>query len=204
MTKDEFLQGTNLIEKIVQKKMDKEQINIYYELCGDIEIEVFIKGLKRLLSERVYSNIPSPAEIREYCLGSKTSKHIIAADKLRKAITKFGGYSTIVFDDPILHVVIEKRFQGWIKFCNQTTDELNNFLNFEFEECYKAYAGQKHNDIKTHLLGRHDAKNEGIEGWKIGMYTRYIGDENKAKQWILQYEEKINKNAINNNIKELT
>ena len=35
-----------------------------------------------------------------------------------------------------------------------------NFLNFEFEEVYNAYAAQKHTDIKTMLLGRHDAKNE--------------------------------------------
>ena len=203
MTNKEFLQGTNLITMITGKEWKIEQINIYYKLCCDIEINDFMKGLERMFKERVYTNLPSPAEIREYCLGTKTSKHILASDKLRKAITSFGGYSTIVFDDPILHVVIEKRFQSWIKFCNLTTDELNNFLNFEFEECYKAYSAQKHTDIKTVLLGRHDAKNEGAEGWELGMYTRYIGDAEKAKQWVLQYEEKVVKNQVTNNIKEL-
>lgn len=203
MKYEEFLQGTAFITAMNGKDFTELQLQLYFDFLKDIETKVYIEGLKRMFLERPYPSIPQVAEIREYCLGSKNGKHLIAADKLRKALKSFGSYSTIVFDDPILHIIIDKRFSGWIKFCKLTQDELNEFFSFEFEKIYKVYSEQKHNDIKTELLGLYDAKNSDVEGWKVGMYTRYVGDEKKAKQWVLQYKEKVENNMINQNIKEL-
>lgn len=202
MTYDEFLKGTDIIESILDKKMKEQQLKTYYLLLQDIEINKYIKGLEELFKDRIYTNIPSPAEIREYCLNKK-SEHIIAADKIRKAIANHGSYATMIFDDPIIHVVIEKHFGDWIKLCEKNQDELENFFKFEFEKLYKAYAGQKHIDITLILKGRHDAKNEKIEGYEP-KYVRFIGEKEKALKWQRAYTLNVLENRANNKILEIT
>ncbi|MGL5716560.1 MAG: hypothetical protein ACRCX2_26335, partial [Paraclostridium sp.] len=66
-----FIQGINLIETAIQKEFSEDQIKLYRMSLDDVEEKQFIDGIVRLLKERVYTNIPAPAEIREYCLELK-------------------------------------------------------------------------------------------------------------------------------------
>ncbi|MGL5232951.1 MAG: DUF6475 domain-containing protein [Fusobacteriaceae bacterium] len=170
-----FLKGTQLIEYTIQKKFAPEQAEVYKMLLDDLTEEQYINGITRLLRERVYTNIPAPAEIREYSLNLKENdlEFIIseAKNKLKLGIKKAGTYRNICFDDPIIHCII-KSFGGWSKICSSDLEEFENFLKFEFKKLYKAYIGRK-TEVQLYFKGCGTDEKDVV----------FIGSEQKAKHW---------------------
>lgn len=199
MTYEKFLEGIHLLKITISTsigaeiQLSLEQLKIYKLLLEDITDQDFINGITKLLKNRVYTNFPSPAEIREYCLGLKEyeleAKILKAKEKLKKAITNIGTYKSVAFDDPIIHLII-RDIGGWIKVGIMNIDEFNNFLKWDFSKLYKIYLTNKFEEIPTYFLGIEKNSNNII----------YIGDEQKAKNWILKYENSKNKRIENTKI----
>lgn len=178
-----FNQGLYLIEIVTQKQFNEEQIKVYKMLLDDISEENFIQGINTMLRDRVYTNIPSPAEIRKFCLETREDDLNIriaqAKNKVSNAILSVGTYKTVVFDDPIIHLII-RDFGGWIKIGKLPIEEFEDLLKWDFPKLYKAYASRKNSEIPLMLTGL--AGKEEIA---------YIGDTEKAKRWTLAYESKM-------------
>lgn len=177
-----FLQGIELIQIITGKELSEKQVQAYRILLDDIQDQDFVLGINNMLRERVYSNFPMPAEIREYCLGTRKEDLDLrvakAVTKIKKAIGSAGMYTTVAFDDPIIHLVI-RDFGGWTKLCEKNLDEFENLLKWDLPKLYKAHASRKNAEIPTTLEGKGADKT-----------IKYIGDEEKAKRWILAYNHK--------------
>ncbi len=195
MTDIKFTEGIVLIETVTGKGFSEPQLQIYKSLLSDIPDSLFISGINKMLRERVFSNLPMPAEIREFCLGSIEDniefRIVNAVANIRKAVTKCGGYRTIAFDDPIIHRII-RDYGAWYDFCTITTEELENFLKFEVPKAYRIYAKNKVSNIPLFLTGRF--KDEKIT---------YIGDEEQAKKWQIAYCEKTGE-VLPNNFKSIS
>lgn len=187
MQDNAFLQGMGLIEIITGKTLSENQTKAYRILLDDILDQDFIAGINTMLRERVYSNFPMPAEIREYCLGIRNGdldlKIARAITKIKKAIGVAGMYTTVAFDDPIIHLII-RDFGGWVNLCSKSLDDFENLLKWDLPKLYKAYSTRKNTEIPTMLLGSGADKT-----------VKFIGDENKAKKWILAYENKLIENG---------
>ena len=183
MTEEVFLEGIQIIEIVTGKKLSKDQLKIYGGLLGDIPDENFVIGINTMLRERVYSNLPMPADIRKYCLETREEDLDIrvaaARNKIKKAMDSVGTYVTVAFDDPIIHLVI-RDFGGWIKLGMTDMEEFENLLKWDLPRLYKAYATRKNADIPLMLEGKADDKT-----------VKYIGNEEKAKRWILSYQQKV-------------
>ena len=183
MREDIFWEGIKTIEAVLGKEFTDDQSRIYSMLLNDIPEENFINGINTMLRERVYSNLPMPADIRKYCLETREEdldiRVAIARNKIKKAINSVGTYTTVIFDDPIIHLVI-RDFGGWIKFGMTSMEEFENLLKWDFPKLYKAYATRKNADIPLLLEGKADKK-----------VIKYIGNEEKAKRWILSYQQKV-------------
>lgn len=177
-----FLQGVELIQIITGKELSEKQVQAYRILLDDIQDQDFVLGINNMLRERVYSNFPMPAEIREYCLGTRKEDLDLrvakAVTKIKKAIGSAGMYTTVAFDDPIIHLVI-RDFGGWTKLCEKNLDEFENLLKWDLPKLYKAYASRKNAEIPTMLEGKGADKT-----------ITYIGDKAKAQKWILAYNNK--------------
>lgn len=195
-----FMEGVALIETIHQatKGMNavaftKPQLKLYKMLLDDIPEELFIQGINTMLRERPYTSLPSPAEIRKFCLGTREEDLNIriaqAKNKLVGALDSVGTYATVVFDDPIIHLII-RDLGGWIKLGKMDRDDYEKFLTFEFPKLYKGYATRKNTDIPIMLKGISEDKT-----------INYIGNKEKAQKWVLSYTEKMesleNKNTPN-------
>ncbi len=190
MTNEVFMQGIALIETVVEAtKGDKftgfteQQLMVYKTLLDDIPEQLYITGVTNLLKSRVYANLPTPAEIREFCLGMKEDEMQVrileAQRKIKKAIGSVGTYNSVAFDDPIIHLII-RDLGGWVKLGQMAIDDLENYFKWDFPKSYKAYAGRKNGEIPTKFLGvERDEEN-----------IIYIGNTEKAKNWILAYENK--------------
>lgn len=183
MREDIFWEGIKTIEAVLGKEFTDDQSRIYSMLLNDIPEENFINGINTMLRERVYSNLPMPADIRKYCLETREEDLDIrvatARNKIKKAMNSIGTYVTVAFDDPIIHLVI-RDFGGWIKLGMTDMEEFENLLKWDLPRLYKAYATRKNVDIPLMLEGKADDKT-----------VKYIGNEEKARRWILSYQQKI-------------
>lgn len=183
MREDIFWEGIKTIEAVLGKEFTDDQSRIYSILLNDIPEENFINGINTMLRERVYSNLPMPADIRKYCLETREEDLDIrvaaARNKIKKAMNSIGTYVTVAFDDPIIHLVI-RDFGGWIKLGMTDMEEFENLLKWDLPRLYKAYATRKNADIPLMLEGKADDKT-----------VKYIGNEEKAKRWILSYQQKV-------------
>lgn len=177
-----FEKGMFLIETALQKALAPEQAEIYYKVLKDLGNKEFENGIVRLLRERKYSNLPTTADIREFCLGSKEGDLIVRAaeakQKLKKAITQIGAYESIAFDDPILHLMVQD-LGGWIKTCGMSSLDLENYFKFNFEKLYKSYAIRQNPAIPLSFKGIHLKKE-----------IKYIGNQEKAIEWQEKYKAK--------------
>ena len=182
MREEIFWEGIGMIEIVTNKQFTDNQAKAYKLLLDDIPEDKFVNGINIMLRERVFSNLPMPADIRKYCLETREEDLEIrvfqARNKILKAISSVGTYTTVAFDDPIIHLII-RDFGGWIKLGMKDMEELENLLKWEFPKLYKAYAGRKNNDIPLMLEGRSDDKT-----------VKYIGDKERALKWITVYQAK--------------
>lgn len=176
-----FRQGIYLIETIIGKNYTEEQAKIYKTLLDDIPEDNFIHGINNMLRERVYSNLPMPAEIRDYCLGLKDDelavKVNIARTNIQKALSKAGTYNDVVFDDPVIHLCINS-IGGWIELGMKPIKEMEEWLKWELPKLYKNFSSRKSYDIPLILKGK------AGEDFKTLIY---IGDKEKAERWTKAY-----------------
>lgn len=192
MTMEEFLNGIEIIETVLAKNFNEKQIEIHYMLLSEIPVEKFMFGLKEMFLERVYTNIPSPAEIRRYCFGNIDLKIEEGKRLIKKAINNFGAYTDICFPDPLIHHLIKISFGSWVKLCKSNIEDLENYLKWDFPKLYKTYSERKLKDIPLYLAGISSSTNDA-NGINNNNQIYFVEEEEKCKRWINAY---ISKNKI--------
>lgn len=178
-----FRQGIYLIETITGKAFGKNQVEIYRTLLEDIPENKFITGINNMLRERVFSNLPMPAEIREYSLGLKEDEMMVRINKakllLNKGISKAGIYNDVVFEDPTIHLCINS-IGGWINFCKKSSKEVEDWLKWDFPKLYRSFSTRKQTTLSLVLEGKGDKDLKEV---------CYIGDKEKYLKWSSIYIE---------------
>lgn len=178
-----FRQGIYLIETITGKAFSKNQVEIYRTLLEDIPESKFITGINNMLRERVFSNLPMPAEIREYSLGLKEDEMMVRINRakllLNKGISKAGIYNDVVFEDPVIHLCIDS-IGGWINFCKKSSKEVEDWLKWDFPKLYKSFSTRKQTTLSLVLEGKGDKDLKEV---------CYIGDKEKYLKWSSIYIE---------------
>lgn len=172
-----FRQGIYLIETITGKAFGKNQVEIYRTLLEDIPESKFITGINNMLRERVFSNLPMPAEIREYSLGLKEDEIMVRINRakllLNKGISKAGIYNDVVFEDPVIHLCIDS-IGGWINFCKKSSKEVEDWLKWDFPKLYRSFSTRKQTTLSLVLEGKGDKDLKEV---------CYIGDKEKYLKW---------------------
>ena len=172
-----FRQGIYLIETITGKAFGKNQVEIYRTLLEDIPESKFITGINNMLRERVFSNLPMPAEIREYSLGLKEDEIMVRINRakllLNKGISKAGIYNDVVFEDPVIHLCIDS-IGGWINFCKKSSKEVEDWLKWDFPKLYRSFSTRKQTTLSLILEGKGDKDLKEV---------CYIGDKEKYLKW---------------------
>lgn len=178
-----FRQGIYLIETITGKAFGKNQVEIYRTLLEDIPESKFITGINNMLRERVFSNLPMPAEIREYSLGLKEDEMMVRINRakllLNKGISKAGIYNDVVFEDPIIHLCVDS-IGGWINFCKKSSKEVEDWLKWDFPKLYRSFSTRKQTTLSLVLEGKGDKDLKEV---------CYIGDKEKYLKWSSIYIE---------------
>lgn len=123
--------------------------------------------------------MPKPADIVKMLQGSTQDAAMLAWAKVDRALRQIGPYTSVVFDDAIIHRVLHD-MGGWIKLGDKTEDEWP-FVAREFENRYRGYRLRSEQpQYPPVLLGMAEAHNS-----KEGHQSEppmLIGDPNIAAQ----------------------
>lgn len=103
--------------------------------------------------------MPKVADVVKHLEGTTNTEAMLAWSKVEKAIRCIGTMQTVIFDDPLIHVVLSD-MGGWIRMGTITTDEIP-FVAKEFEKRYQGYRMKGGVSVWPRMLvGTSQAENE--------------------------------------------
>ncbi len=161
------------------KSFNSETIDIYWYVLKEFKFEEVQKAFYRHLGNPdVGRYLPKPADIIMAMDGTSHNQSLHAWTKVISAIQRPGSYSSVVFDDVLIHAVIED-MSGWQKLC-LTKDEQLPFVGKEFQERYRGYVVKKPIRHPKYFIGITERQNS-LCGYGYDPPV-LIGDVEKAKQ----------------------
>lgn len=94
--------------------------------------------------------MPAPADVIRLIKGNTVDAALVAWAKVDKAVREAGPWTDVVFDDPLIHRVLED-MGGWVGF-GAKTDKEWPFVAKEFETRYRGYRTRADLDAYPALL----------------------------------------------------
>lgn len=159
---------------------NKVILKIWFEALSEYTIEEVGKAVTAYIKSPDFGTYkPKPADIIKMISGTASDNAFLAWSKFIEAVKRVGTYSSVVFDDPIIHRVVDD-MGGWCSFGTKTEKELP-FVQNEFVSRYRAFRSKP--ELPTHskkLVGIIEAEN-AKEGFEVKQIPVFIGDKKKAQ-----------------------
>lgn len=173
-----FANAMAALGEIYNKEVSKVLIKVYYGALEMYPIEEVTKAIQAHTRDTENGQFwPKPADLIRHLEGSNESRAMEAWAKVTKAIGSVGMYSSIAFDDPVIHKCIDE-MGGWVKLCNTMVDELP-FRAAEFQKRYRAAVRFGYTSFPRLLIGHADQSNMS-QGYKSEPEPVLYGDKSKA------------------------
>lgn len=127
------------------------------------------------------SFMPKPADIVRMMGGSTLDSAMVALSEFERALSEVGTYMTVVFEDPLIHVVVDE-MGGWVQLGHVTSKDWE-FRRNEFLNRYRSYKSRSETPpFRPRLIGICDGEN-ATKGYKVDdTYLRLIGDAATCKR----------------------
>jgi hypothetical protein len=154
-------------------------LDVWWQACEGCDLEQVRRALTAHAMDPESGRWPpKPADIVRVLAGTHGDRALIAFGKTLDAIRRVGAYQSVVFDDGIIHAVVED-MGGWPKLCRTKTDDLP-FSQKRFCDAYRAYSRSGSVRHPPTLAGEHEAAN-ALHGHR-GAPPVLIGDAAKARR----------------------
>lgn len=163
----------------------------YKETLSEGDINLWLRDLSPFSFDDILSafgkwrqssdRMPKISNIVEIIRGSEEDLALAALIKVENAMSRYGSYATVVFDDPIIHAVIPE-LGGWVRTCRLSENEFT-WWKKDFRERYQHHLryGTLTN-LPPKLLGIFDEKNL-LFGEKP-QKPKVVGNYEKAIGWV--------------------
>lgn len=181
---NEFVALYEATYEIYKRPNDPDPNPIVYEMFYNSVKRFGFEAVKDAFSTHIQNPdngqwMPKPADIIRVIEGGSKDNSFMAWSTVERAIGSVGSYETVVFDDPITHIVIND-MGGWINLCKSQQDELK-FRGNEFKIRYQSYMGKTSlPDHPPKLYGICESENTGLE-IEFDQKAVLIGDHSKAQ-----------------------
>lgn len=178
------------LAEIFDKQLSERQIDLYYLALEDMDIEDVVQAGNILA--RSVKFFPKPVEFRESMAINTDDMASIAYGKFHKGMMRAHPGRTLIFDDPIIHAVIEN-IGGWNEELYNKWSSIKDevWLRKQFESLYQTYAkcGVPANTPER-LVGGYEAHNEGR--WDINNKPILVGSKNSPvlQKALAEYKQK--------------
>ena len=175
--KPKFLTLITEVMAFYKQDVSKFALAVWWDSCKGFDYEQVSKAMTAHAMDPERGQFwPKPADIMRVLQGTSTDRARLAMSKALDAMGRIGAYQSVVFDDPIIHAVIED-LGGWTKICRSDWD---SYSEHRFCEAYRAYANRPQIAYPAKLIGEYEAINRH-EGRKVSP-TVLIGSPEKAKE----------------------
>lgn len=115
--------------------------NIWFETLSEFSIEEIEKAIRRYTKSPDSGGFnPKPSDLIKIIEGTSDDKAFLAWSKLIEGVKRIGIYQTVVFDDPLIHRVVQD-MGGWCEFGRKEEKELP-FVSKEFCQRYRFYSSK--------------------------------------------------------------
>lgn len=169
----------SVCEMYGQKKPSPTLVAMYFTALQHITVDDFKAAVNLHVRDTDQGQFfPKPADILRNIQGNKSTQAEQAWTKVDKAIRCVGPHESVVFDDRLIHAVIDD-MGGWITLCDCSLDEYP-FKHNEFVKRYTGFVNRAPDRIPPKLIGSNEAYNvrEGLEHHVAP--PRLIGDPSRA------------------------
>lgn len=162
MNQNDFVKFEALIfrtcDMLGQKQLRRDSVKMSFDLLSSYSLEDVIRGVSTHLRDPDRGRfMPKVADIVAAIVGDPEVRASEAWAKVHAAISRVGGYESIVFDDPIIHVVLHD-MGGWMNLCRVTLEDYK-FREIGFLKRYKAYCGRDFGRYPKSLPGEFEISN---------------------------------------------
>lgn len=131
---------------------------MWWKMLGQYDFEQVQQAfLKHFADPEAGQFFPKPADITRHLVGTRTDNAMVAWGKVQRTIREVGAYRDVVFDDALIHVVIDD-LGGWPKVCRTTVEDMS-YVQHRFSEAYRAYSAKKPAEFPALLSGESNALN---------------------------------------------
>ncbi len=167
------------IGELYGKTFTANIIEIYWSALRDYSFaEVKEARDRHLKNPDVGRYLPKPADIVAAICGNSKNQAFMAWSKVEGAIRRVGSYTSVAFDDALIHAVIND-MGGWQRLCSSKNEQLP-FIAKEFQERYRGYVVLKPTAHPKYFAGIIESQNS-VYGY-IYDAPVLIGDSTKARE----------------------
>lgn len=133
-----FREGISGVMGFYEKTIAPFAFDVWWNALKAYELPAVIDAFNRHLSNADTGQFaPKPADIIRMLQGSTQDSALRAWAKVDQAVRQVGTYTDVVFDDALIHRVIQD-MGGWISFGMKDDDEWP-FVSKEFENRYRGF-----------------------------------------------------------------
>ena len=175
--KQEFFTWLAGIAAMKRVDVSKSILSIWFETLVDYDLSAIKTAFQKHLRDPDGGHwMPQPSDIIRIIDGGVGEQAELAWAKAFRAVSLVGSYSDVVFDDAIIHAVIDG-MGGWVKFCQGEYKDFD-FKRLEFVKAYRAIKNRGASEYIGVLQGISNAQNR-MHGFRL-QAPQIVGDEVKA------------------------
>ena len=164
--------------ELYDKSVSKTLTSIYWQALQQFELEDVKQAFKAHINNPDCGRFfPKPADIVRFISGTGETRALLAWTKVAKAIANIGSYQSVIFDDPLIHNVLDD-MGGWINICSITEDKMPYRAN-EFQKRYMGYVNKPPCHYSKSLCGISERDNSSA-GFLVEP-ALLLGDPLKSK-----------------------
>lgn len=170
----EWLQGVAAMKRV---DLSPAVIRIWYQTLIEYDLGAVKLAFEKHLKDPDGGHwMPQPSDIIRIIDGGVGEQAELAWAKAFRAVSLVGAYSDVVFDDAIIHAVIDG-MGGWVKFCAGEHKDFD-FKRLEFVKAYRAIKNRGVSEYVGVLQGISNAQNR-MHGFRL-QPPMLVGNESKA------------------------
>ena len=175
--KQEFFTWLAGIAAMKRVDVSKSILSIWFETLVDYDLSAIKTAFQKHLRDPDGGHwMPQPSDIIRIIDGGVGEQAELAWAKAFRAVSLVGSYSDVVYDDAIIHAVIDG-MGGWVKFCQGEYKDFD-FKRLEFVKAYRAIKNRGASEYIGVLQGISNAQNR-MHGFRL-QAPQIVGDEVKA------------------------
>ncbi len=153
-----FTELLTTVSALYRTPLSGKSMELYWNaLQGFDWTDVKTAFQRHLIDPDTGQYFPKPADVARHLQGGSETQALKAWSKVDEAIHCVGCYASVVFDDPIIHVVIDD-MGGWIRLCQTLLKDLPFRAN-EFKKHYVAYVNHPVPHYPKQLIGLEEQQN---------------------------------------------